>query len=213
MNFLDPELENYASSHSSPEPELLAELTRETHLKTTMPRMLSGHLQGRFLILLSKLVNADSILEIATFTGYSTICLSEGLRAGGKVYSIDSNDETTAIAKKYISLAKLESMVELLTGDAQMIIPGLSNTYDLVFIDADKENYSTYYDMVIEKVRPGGLIVADNVLWSGRVVQPVKPSDKETIGLIHFTKKVCADTRVTPLLLPIRDGLMVIRVS
>ena len=213
MNFLHPDIDQYASRNSAPETALLTELSRETHLKTTMPRMLSGHLQGRFLAMLSALLRAENILEIGTFTGYSTLCLAEGLSANGKIYSIDSNDETTSIAKKYVKLAGLESKIELITGNAMEIIPAMQQKFDLVFIDADKENYSNYYNMIIGQMKPGGLIVADNVLWSGKVIEEIKPNDKETNGLIHFTKMVCADERVSAVLLPVRDGLMLLRVK
>lgn len=213
MNFIDPAIDNYSTSHSAPESELLAELSRETHLKTTMPRMLSGHLQGRLLSLLSKLVNPQLILEIGTFTGYSTLCLAEGLKQGGKLITIDTNDETSAIAKKYVDKAGYTGKIELLHSDATEAIPKMNMQFDLVFIDADKENYSNYFSMVIGKMNPGGLIIADNVLWSGKVLQPVKANDRETTGLIEFTKTVCADSRVEQLLLPVRDGLMILRVK
>jgi len=213
MNFLDPAIDNYSSAHSAPESAVLSELTRETHLKTTMPRMLSGHLQGRLLSLLSKLVSPVFILEIGTFTGYSTLCLAEGLKSGGRLVSIDTNDETSAIAKKYIDKAGLGEKIELLHADATVAIPEMNAQFDLVFIDADKENYSNYFDMVIGKMNPGGLIIADNVLWSGKVLEPVKPNDRETKGLMAFTEKVCADQRVEQLLLPVRDGLMILRVK
>lgn len=213
MNFIHPELEAYATNFSAPESDVLAALSRETHLKTTMPRMLSGHLQGRFLSMLSSLIHPKSILEIGTFTGYSTICLAEGLSENGKLHTIDCNDETGVIAKKYVAQAGLTSKVEFLNGDAVEIIPTLQGKFDLCFIDADKENYLNYFHLVIGKMNPGGLIIADNVLWSGKVIEPVKPNDKETEGLIHFTQVASADPRVTPLLLPIRDGLLLLRVN
>lgn len=213
MNFLDPAIDHYSTSNSAPESELLAELSRETHLKTTMPRMLSGHLQGRLLSLLSKLIHPDLILEIGTFTGYSTLCLAEGLKQNGKLITIDTNDETSAIAKKYIDKGGYAGKIELLHADATEAIPKMNVQFDLVFIDADKENYSNYYSMVIGKMKPGGLIIADNVLWSGKVLQPVKANDKETAGLMEFTKTVCGDSRVEQLLLPVRDGLMILRVK
>jgi caffeoyl-CoA O-methyltransferase len=213
MNFLDPALEEYASMNSAKESELLVELQRETHLKTTMPRMLSGHLQGRLLSLLSKLVRPEFILEIGTFTGYATLCLAEGLKHGGKLITIDSNDETLSIAKKYFDKSEYASAIEIIHGDATQAIPGINAQFDLVFIDADKENYSNYFDMVVGKMKTGGLIIADNVLWSGKVLEPVKANDRETNALMEFTKKVCADQRVEPLLLPVRDGLMLLRVK
>lgn len=213
MNFLDPRIDEYALQHSAHEPELLNQLSRETHLKTTMPRMLSGHLQGRLLSLLSKLTSPKRILEIGTFTGYSTICLAEGLRDDGKLITIDTNDETTVIAKKYFALAGLENKIEVVTANAVQYIPGLQEKLDVVFIDADKENYSVYYDLVIGQMNTGGLIIADNVLWSGRVIEPIKPNDRETLSLKEFSEKVCADDRVEQLLLPVRDGLMILRVK
>jgi caffeoyl-CoA O-methyltransferase len=213
MNFLEADIEEYALKHTAAEPHLLYELYRETHLKTTMPRMLSGHLQGRLLSLLSKLRLPKVILEIGTFTGYSTLCLAEGLAEDGILFSIDTNDETTSIAQRYVKRAGLEAKVKLLLGDARSIIPEMQERFDLVFIDADKENYSAYYDMVIGRMSQGGLIIADNVLWSGKVIAPVKPNDHETQALMAFNEKVCADARVEQLLLPVRDGLMILRVK
>lgn len=213
MNFLDPRLDEYAADHTAPEPALLAELARETHLKTTMPRMLSGHLQGRLLSLLSKLLQPDCILEIGTFTGYAALCLAEGLSGNGKLYTIDSNDETSSIARRYVTRAGMENKIELVGGNAMEIIPGMNMKFDLVFIDADKENYSHYFDMVIGKMNRGALIIADNVLWSGKVVEPVKANDHETKALMQFNDKIAVDTRVEHLLLPVRDGLMIMRVK
>lgn len=213
MNFLDPALDQYATAHSASEPELLKELTRETHLKTTMPRMLSGHLQGRFLSLISKLVQPEIILEIGTFTGYATLCLAEGLKTGGKLITLDTNDETSSIAQKYFTKSDYASQIDLRITDATHEIPKMEMWFDLVFIDADKENYSNYFDMVIGKMKKGALIIADNVLWSGKVLHPVKPNDSETMAITSFNEKVCADNRVEQLLLPLRDGLMILRVK
>ncbi len=213
MQFLDPALDAYSTSHSAKESELLTELSRETHLKTTMPRMLSGHLQGRFLSLLSKLVQPEVILEIGTFTGYAALCLAEGLKTNGKLITLDTNDETSSIAKKYFAKSEYASQIELINADATQEIPKINETFDLVFIDADKENYSNYFDMIIGKMRKGGLIIADNVLWSGKVLQPIKANDTETIAITSFNEKVCADDRVEQLLLPVRDGLMILRVK
>lgn len=213
MNFLDPLLEHYAATHSEREPELLNELARETHVKTTMPRMLSGHFQGRLLSLLSKLMQPELILEIGTFTGYSTLCLAEGLSSGGRLITLDTNDETSSIAKKYFGRSEFGSQIELRITDATKEIEKIDGPFDIVFIDADKENYSRYFDLVIGKMQKGGLIIADNVLWSGKVLQPVKPNDTETRALMQFNSKVCADVRVDALLLPVRDGLMVLRVK
>jgi caffeoyl-CoA O-methyltransferase len=213
MNFLDPSIDNYATAHSAPEPELLQELARETHLKTTMPRMLSGHLQGRFLSTLSKLVQPKLIVEIGTFTGYAALCLAEGLQADGKLITIDTNDETSSIAKRYFSRSPYASQIELRNADATQEVQNIDGPIDLVFIDADKENYNRYFELVIGKMRKGGMIVADNVLWSGKVVQPVKPNDKETMALMSFNEMTSKDARVEPFLLPLRDGLMLLRVK
>lgn len=213
MNFLDPALDQYATSHTANESELLKELARETHLKTTMPRMLSGHLQGRFLSLISKLIQPEIILEIGTFTGYATLCLAEGLKPNGKLITLDTNDETSSIAKRYFAKSDFAAQIELRNTDATVEIPGMNMQFDLVFIDADKENYSNYFDMVIGKMKKGGLIIADNVLWSGKVLQPLKPNDSETKAITSFNEKVCADDRVEQLLLPVRDGLMILRVK
>lgn len=213
MKFLDPLLDDYATAHSATEPELLQELARETHLKTTMPRMLSGHLQGRFLSFISKLVQPELILEIGTFTGYAALCLAEGLKPNGKLITIDTNDETSSIAKRYFSRSPYASQIELRTANAMEEIHNIAGPFDLVFIDADKENYSNYFNLIIGKMRKGGLIIADNVLWSGKVVQPVKPNDRETIALMAFNEMAGKDDRVEPFLLPLRDGLMMLRVK
>ena len=175
--------------------------------------MLSGHLQGRFLSLISKLVQPEFILEIGTFTGYATLCLAEGLKANGKLVTIDTNDETSSIARRYFAKSEFADQIELRNTNATTEIPKMSGPFDLVLIDADKENYSNYFDMVIGKMKKGGLIIADNVLWSGKVLQPVKPNDTETIAITTFNEKVCADNRVEQLLLPVRDGLMILRVK
>lgn len=213
MNFLDPSIDHYAATHTSPEPELLHELARETHLKTTMPRMLSGHLQGRLLSLLSKMQQPETILEIGTFTGYAALCLAEGLKPNGKLITIDTNDETSAIAKKYFNRSPYAAQIQLLHADATAAIPQLDVQLDLVFIDADKENYSRYFDLVIGKMKRGGIIIADNVLWSGKVVQPLKNNDTETAALMAFNEKAMRDERVENVLLPVRDGLLVMRVK
>jgi caffeoyl-CoA O-methyltransferase len=209
MEFIDENLLNYCEFFSEKESDLLKQLNRETHLKVNTPRMLSGHLQGRLLACLSKLIQANNILEIGTYTGYSALCLAEGLNENGKLYTIDPNEETNYFAERYFKQSSYASKIELLQGDAQQIIPTLSIIFDLVFIDADKKNYSNYFDLVIDKVRKGGIIIADNVLWSGKVLDEKKDKDTE---LIHaFNKKVSEDTRVKTILLPIRDGLMVIQ--
>ena len=211
MEFLPAEVEQYAIDHSKPECSVLLELHRETWAKVLRPRMLSGHLQGKILETFSHMLKPKSILEIGTYTGYSAICLAYGLAEGGKLITIDINDEISDIAQKYIAQAGLKEKIEFMIGDAREIIPTLKQTWDLVFIDADKENYSTYYDLVFDHVRPGGFIVADNVLWSGKVMDPYELLDEETKGLVDFNEKILNDERVDNVLMPVRDGLMVIR--
>ena len=209
MEFLDENLLKYCEHYSERESELLARLNRETHLKINSPRMLSGHLQGRVLSFLSKLQQPKLILEIGTYTGYSALCLAEGLIPGGKLLTIDPNEETTHFAKRFIEISEYKNKIELLTGQAQVLIPPLKENFDLVFIDADKKNYALYYDLVIDKVVPGGLIIADNVLWSGKILYADK--DAETQAIHDFNIKVSSDARVESLLLPVRDGLMLLR--
>jgi len=209
MDFLPDNLEKYVADHTSTESALLKKLTRDTQAKILMPRMLSGHVQGRYLSMLSHLIRPDNILEVGTYTGYSAICLAEGLQPKGKLVTIDVNEELESRVRNYFSEAGLTHRIDYRIGDAAQIIPALNMVFDLVFIDADKENYSKYYDLVFDKVRPGGLILADNVLWSGKVVMP-KP-DKDTRALLAFNQKVMNDPRVENLLLPIRDGIMMIR--
>jgi predicted O-methyltransferase YrrM len=211
MEFISEEILKYAESHSEPEPEVLKELNRETHLKILMPRMLSGHLQGRVLSLFSKMVSPKRILEIGTYTGYSAICLSEGLRADGILTTIDINAELEDMAREYFSKAGISNKIEYIIGNALEIIPLLKENYDLVFIDADKINYGKYFDLVIDKVNVGGLIIADNVLWSGKILEEYDKSDKDTKALMDFNKKTLEDKRVETLLLPIRDGLIILR--
>ncbi|MDG2343801.1 MAG: O-methyltransferase [Flavobacteriales bacterium] len=210
MDFIDSEIEKYALSHSSKESELLYDLNRQTHINVLQPRMLSGHLQGRFLSMISKALSPDAILEIGTYTGYSALCLAEGLSDVGLLTTIDKNPELEIFAKGYINKSSFNSKIKMLIGDAINLIPTLESSWDLVFIDADKENYSNYFDLVIDNVRPGGWIIADNVLWSGKVLEDTKPNDLETESLKSFNAKVHEDNRVTNLLLPIRDGLMIL---
>ncbi len=211
MEFLDPKLNSYVEQHCSPETEVLAELNRETQAKILMPRMLSGHLQGRILSMLSHMIHPTSILEIGTYTGYSALCLAEGLQENGLIHTIDINDELHALVKRYIEKASLQSKIKTYIGNALNIIPSLQLSFDLVFIDADKINYSGYYDLVFEKVRPGGFIIADNVLWSGKILDPPEKMDSDTKALHQFNEKVKQDLRVEKVLLPVRDGLLVIR--
>lgn len=211
MNFLPDEIEKYVDSHTREEPEVLKKLGRETYAKVLMPQMLSGHIQGRFLKMISCMVNPSQVLEVGTFTGYSSICLAEGLQAGGTVHTIDINEELHPMVLRYIKEAGMEGKVKTYIGNALTIIPTINETFDLVFIDADKENYSKYYELAMHKLRPGGFIVADNVLWSGKVTQPVHKSDDETRALIAYNDIVTKDPRVENVLVPIRDGLMIAR--
>ncbi len=209
MEFLPDDIARYSAEHTAPESDLLKQISRDTHAKVMMPRMLSGHVQGRFLSMVSKFMQPKTILEIGTFTGYSAICLAEGLAPEGKLITIDVNEELETRVRNYFMQAGITSKVDYRIGDAAKIIPMLNQKFDLVFIDADKENYGLYYDLVFEKVNPGGAILADNVLWSGKVTQ--SKVDKDTRALMEFNKKIQADDRVENLLLPLRDGIMMIR--
>lgn len=209
MEFLPEDIARYSAEHTSPESDLLKQINRDTHAKVRMPRMLSGHVQGRFLSMVSKFLQPKTILEIGTYTGYSAICLAEGLAPEGKLITIDVNEELESRVRNYFVQAELTSIIDYRIGDAAEIIPSLNQVFDIVFIDADKENYALYYDLVFEKVNPGGAILADNVLWSGKVTQ--SKTDKDTRALIEFNKKIQADTRVENFLLPLRDGIMMIR--
>ncbi len=205
----NPEFENYAETHSTPESELLHRLYRETNLKTMYPRMMSGQLQGNFLRMVSRMMRPDRILEIGTFTGYSAINLAMGLNGNGKLHTIDSNAESVEIARKYFREAGLEDRIVAHVGNALEILNTINDTFDLVFIDADKENYLNYYETIFERVRPGGVIMADNTLWGGKVVD-ADHADHETRGVIRFNNAVHADPRVEHVLLPVRDGIMMI---
>ncbi|MEO8087695.1 MAG: O-methyltransferase [Bacteroidota bacterium] len=213
MDFISQNIVEYAESHTTAESSALKDLNRETHSKILMPRMLSGHLQGRVLAMFSQMLKPKRILEIGTYTGYSAICLSEGLAADGLLHTIDINEELTPMVKKYFALAGVERKIKMHTGDAVQIIPGLDETFDLVFIDADKKNYSVYFDLVISKVRKGGIIIADNVLWSGKILEAVSGMDSDTKAIAEFNHKIQSDNRVENVLLPIRDGLMVMHVK
>jgi len=211
MEFISELLDQYVTAHTSDEPALLAKLNRETYQKIMQPRMLSGHFQGRFLSMISKLLQPTLILEIGTYTGYSALCLAEGLAEGGVLHTIDINEERSSLINRYISDAKLDGIVIPHIGNALKLISEIPGKFDLVFIDADKENYNAYYELVVDRVRPGGLIIADNVLWSAKVIEPVKSNDKDTLALLEYNKRVKSDTRVEVVLLPIRDGLSVAR--
>ena len=211
MEFIDAELNNYAEQHTSSESELLQKINRETNLEVLMPRMLSGHLQGRILAMVSKMITPSYIVEIGTYTGYSALCMAEGLREGGKLITIEYNEELEKRILGYFNVSKYAKLMDLRIGDAVTILPALEPGIDLVFIDADKTNYLNYYNLVIDKLNPGGYILADNVLWSGKVIEEVDPEDEDTIGLIKFNTFVQQDERVENILLPVRDGLMLIR--
>ena len=212
MEFLDKDLEDYVTNHSAPETELLKQLNRDTWANVLTPRMLSGQLQGRVLSMLSHMIKPNRILEIGTYTGYSAICLAEGLTADGEIHTIDINEELQDMVESYFEGARLKDKAICHIGDALEIIPNLDEKWDLVFIDADKVNYSNYFDLVIDKVQKGGYIIADNVLWSGKVVQKDSEKiDKDTKGIVEFNSKVHLDERVENVLFPIRDGLMILR--
>lgn len=211
MHFLPEEIEQYSENHTSAEHPLLAQLTRETWQTMVMPRMSSGHYQGRMLSSISKMIQPKRILEIGSYTGYSAWCLSEGLTSHGKLISIDINDELQRFHRKYKQLMPKGEQVEFMYGNALEVIPTLEEEFDLVFIDADKENYITYYEMVLPKTRIGGWILIDNVLWSGKVVEPIAGNDKETKTLVTLNKLVTEDSRVENILLAIRDGVMMLQ--
>ncbi len=211
MEFIDEKIELYALAHSQPETEVLKKLNRETHLKVMSPRMLSGHLQGNFLSMISKMIRPRQILEIGTYTGYSAICLAQGLDKEGKLHTIDNNEQLEKMARSFFEQAGISQQVNYYIGDALTVIPTIKEEFDIVFIDADKKNYSIYYDMVFDQVRRGGYIIADNVLWSGKILDTKKNNDRETILIDEFNKKVHQDSRVEHQLLPIRDGLMIAR--
>ena len=209
MFTIDKKLTNYITSITSPEDPLLAELNRETHSKVLYPRMISGHLQGKLLEFLSRMIQPAAILEIGTYTGYSALCLAKGLKPGGKLHTIEINDELQPFIETTVRKAGLQETIILHTGDARKIIPSLKEKFDLVFVDGDKEQYLEYYKAVFGKTLTGGYILADNVLWSGKVLAPSK--DKETNGIIEFNEFVKNDDRVDKMIIPFRDGLMLIR--
>ncbi len=211
MEFLPEEIEAYIKAHTSPESNLLHQLNRETYQKVLVPRMLSGHIQGRVLSMLSHMIKPKCILEIGTYTGYSAICLAEGLQPGGRLITIDINEELEDMVNAYISEAKMIDCIDVKIGNAIEIIPTIKSVFDLVFIDADKTNYSNYFDLIIDQVSSGGYIIADNVLWSGKVVKEITENDVDTIAIRNYNQKIQTDSRVENVLFPIRDGLMVAR--
>jgi predicted O-methyltransferase YrrM len=209
MHLVSDQIENYIAQYSTAEDGVLQQLSRETHLKVQMPQMLSGHLQGLFLEMFSRLLQPKRILEIGTYTGYSGICLAKGLQPDGLLYTVDVNEELLPMVNRYFNEAGIGPKVKQLIGDARQIIPTLTEKFDLVFIDADKLNYSTYYDLVFDKVNTDGYIIADNVLWSGKVVDEKK--DKDTQAIHNYNLKVFEDKRVENFILPLRDGLNIAR--
>ena len=209
-DIVNNKIEDYIRKNSSKEPEILKNLNKETYLKVLNPRMLSGHIQGRFLSIITKLIKPKKILEIGTYTGYSAICMAEGLIENGIIHTIDINEELISIQNKYFAKSKCNNSIIQHVGDARNIIKSINEKFDLVFLDADKENYIEYYELVIEKVKKGGLIIADNVLWTGKVVEPEKDDDELTQYLIDFNKMINEDDRVENIILPLRDGLNVI---
>lgn len=212
MHFLPEELDDYVVAHSENEPELLQQLTRETYQKILQPRMLSGHYQGRILSMISKLVNPVNILEIGTYTGYSALCLAEGMQASGEIHTIDINEELMGFQRKYFDKSGFGKQIVQHLGNALDIIPKLDKTFDLIFIDADKENYSNYFHAIIDKLNKGGIILSDNVLWSGKVLETTfKKEDTSTPALIAYNALLKNDTRVETVVLPIRDGLTISR--
>ena len=211
MNFLPQNLDDYVVAHSAKEPELLQQLNRETNQKVLQPRMLSGHYQGRLLSMISKLVNPRTILEIGTYTGYSALCLAEGLKTDGVLHTIDVNEELIDLQKKYFDASAYSGMIMQHLGGAVDLIPTIKENLDLVFIDADKPNYPKYFHLVMEKLNPGGIILSDNVLWSGKVVEPVQEEDESTKALLEYNKLLAEDDRLETVMLPVRDGLSISR--
>ncbi|MFZ4680246.1 MAG: O-methyltransferase [Flavobacterium sp.] len=213
MHFLSEELDTYVTLHSQDEPELLVQLNKETHQKILQPRMLSGHFQGRVLSILSKIIHPTNILEVGTYTGYATLCLAEGLAENGTIDTLDNEEELFDFQRKYFDKTIWAKQITQHLGDALDIIPTLSKKYDLVFIDADKENYINYFHLIVPMMNKGGIILSDNVLWSGKVLEEVKQGDITTKILLEYNKLLKEDPRVETVLLPIRDGLTVSRVK
>lgn len=211
MEFIDEKLDQYVCKHTDKEPELLYQLNRQTHLKVLNSRMLSGQFQGRLLSMIAHMIRPQNVLEIGTYTGYSALCFLEGLAEDGRITTIDINEELEDFVRDFIQKAGAESRIQYVIGDAMELIPTMQEQFDLVFIDADKENYCNYYDLVFDKVKVGGYILADNVLWSGKVVGDYEKADKDTRILMDYNRKINEDSRVENILLPIRDGLMLAR--
>lgn len=209
MEFIKPEIQQYAEEHTTQESSLLKQISRETHAKVMMPRMLSGHMQGRYLSFVSHMIKPKTILEIGTYTGYSALCLAEGLADGGRLITVDVNEELEDRVRAFFKRSPYGDVIDFRIGNALNVVPTLPGSFDLVFIDADKENYGRYYDLIIDRVPLNGIILADNVLWSGKVLND--KHDKDTRAIVEFNKKVQQDERVENLLLPIRDGIMMVR--
>jgi predicted O-methyltransferase YrrM len=207
---MERDLEDYILDHSTPEDPVLQDLYRQTHIRFVNPNMVCGHLQGRFLEMISQMINPENILEIGTFTGYSAICLAKGLKPGGKLITIESNDELAYFSKSYFEKAGVSSNIKQLTGRAQDIVPTLNGIFDLVYIDGDKREYVEYYKLVFEKVKPGGFIIADNVLWGGKALDKGS-RDPQARGIIDFNEMICKETTIDNIIIPLRDGLMIIR--
>lgn len=212
MHFLPEKLDDYVVNHSQQEPEILKELSRETWQKVLNPRMISGAYQGRLLSILSKIIRPKNILEIGTYTGYSALCFAEGLQKDGKIITIDRNEELEVLQNKYFQKSGYRAQIIQKTGNALTLIPTLEEKFDLVFIDADKSNYSNYFHLVIEKMSSGGIILSDNVLWSGKVIEKLDKKDNDTKELLAYNTLLNSDSRVETIVLPIRDGLTVTRV-
>ena len=213
MNFLPENIDEYASDHSQKEPELLQELFHETWQKALVPRMISGHFQGRVLSMISKLTNPKTILEIGTYTGYSALCLAEGLQKDGILHTIDHNEELFDFQRKYFDRSDYKHQIKQYVGEALDVVAEIQGPFDLVFIDADKSNYSNYFKAIIDKMNPGGVILSDNVLWSGKVTETPNDKDEDTKALISYNKMMNDDSRIETVLLPIRDGLTISRVK
>jgi predicted O-methyltransferase YrrM len=213
MNFIPKAIDEYAVDHTQPEPELLARLAKETHQKVLQPRMLSGHFQGRLLSMISKIAKPKTILELGTYTGYSALCLAEGLQKEGVLHTIDINEELKDFQKKYFDLSIFKDQIHQHLGNALNIIPNLDIKFDLVFIDADKPNYPDYFELIINKLNPGGIILTDNVLWSGKVIEKIQEDDESTRALVNYNTLVAADSRLETIMLPIRDGLSISRLK
>jgi len=213
MSFLPEKIDSYVVNHSQKEPELLQQLNKETWQKVLNPRMLSGSYQGRLLSMISKLIHPKNILEIGTYTGYSALCLAEGMQKEGQLITIDKNEELENFAKKYFNKSAYKNQIHQVVGNALDVIPTLTTKFDLVFIDADKSNYINYFNLIIDHMNPGGVILSDNVLWSGKILEDLKPNDVDTKTLIAYNKLLNTDTRVETILLPIRDGLTITRVK